>query len=106
MFVIISEYKNSYQSTVIIGTSLIFYFSDILSEMNQPKILTTSSYGDLSINSFKCDINTKYYSTSISLIPFDGKLEGVPAEIRKLTEALIIYFDPSDVSTLIMYDFN
>lgn len=74
--------------------------------MNQPKILTTSSYGSMSISSFKCDISNKYYSTSISLIPFDGKFESVPAEIRKLTEALIIYFDPSDVSKFIIYDFN
>lgn len=92
-------YINQLSLFKVLVTSLIFYFSDILSEMNQPKILTTSSYGELSIISFKCNISNKYYSTSISLIPFDGKLEDVPAEIRKLTEALIIYFDPSDVST-------
>ncbi|KAH8405422.1 hypothetical protein KR222_011518 [Zaprionus bogoriensis] len=70
----------------------------LLTEINQPKMLTTSSHESININFFKCDISNKYYTTSIFLIPFDGKLESVPAEIRKLTEALIINFDASDKS--------
>ncbi|KAH8371005.1 hypothetical protein KR093_005894 [Drosophila rubida] len=71
---------------------------NILDELKQPKLLTTNTYESTDINCYKCDIITKYYTTSISLIPFDGKLESVPAEIQKLTEALIIYFDSSDRS--------
>lgn len=74
--------------------------------MSQPKVLTTTLCESLSINSYKCDISNKYFSTSISLIAFDGNFESVPSEIRKSTEALIIYFDPSDVSTLLAYELN
>lgn len=79
--------------------TLYVFFLDILYEMSQPKVLTTTVCESLSISSYKCDISNKYFSTSISLIAFDGSFESVPSEIRKSTEALIIYFDPSDVST-------
>ncbi|KAH8307343.1 hypothetical protein KR044_010442 [Drosophila immigrans] len=69
---------------------------NILGELKQPKLITTNTYESSVTNSYKCDIITKYYNTCISLIPFDGKFESVPAEIKKLTEALIIYFEPSD----------
>ncbi|XP_062132016.1 uncharacterized protein LOC133842782 [Drosophila sulfurigaster albostrigata] len=68
----------------------------ILGELKQPKLITTNIYETTSVNCYKCDIITKYYNTSISLIPFDGKFESVPPEIKKLTEALVIYFEPSD----------
>ncbi|XP_043071449.1 uncharacterized protein LOC6557124 isoform X2 [Drosophila grimshawi] len=65
----------------------------ILTEMMQPKQFTCIAYESVNINYYKCDIRTKYYTTSISLIPFDGKYDRVPSEVRKTTEALIVYFD-------------
>lgn len=73
-----------------------FHFvADILSEVNQSKESTST---ECSLNCYKCIIKTKYYNTSINLIPFSGKLEAVPEKILQATEALIIYFDSQDVS--------
>lgn len=63
--------------------------------MEQPK---ESNSTECNLNCYKCAIKTKYYNTSINLIPFTGKLESVPEDILQATEALIIYFDPKDVS--------
>ncbi|KAH8257543.1 hypothetical protein KR038_011383 [Drosophila bunnanda] len=73
---------------------------NILSEMDQPK---ESQSTECSLDSYKCGIKTKYYNTSISLVPFKGKLETVPEDILQATEALIIYFDPKDVSAIYIY---
>ncbi|KAH8262419.1 hypothetical protein KR026_003960 [Drosophila bipectinata] len=67
----------------------------ILSEMDQPKE-PTSTEG--SLNCYKCTIKNKYYNTTINLVPAAGKLENVPEDILKATEALIIYFDPTETS--------
>ncbi|XP_017043111.1 uncharacterized protein LOC108089418 [Drosophila ficusphila] len=67
----------------------------IFSELDQPKTLTSTH---CSLNCYKCIIKTKYYNTSINLIPFPGKLESVPEEILQATEALIIYFDSKNTS--------
>ncbi|XP_017955100.1 uncharacterized protein LOC108650469 [Drosophila navojoa] len=69
---------------------------NILTEMKQPKLITPKTYESVVINHYKCDIRTKYYTTSIYLIPFDGKLDRVPVELKTIIEALIIYFDPFD----------
>ncbi|KAH8239238.1 hypothetical protein KR032_002282 [Drosophila birchii] len=74
---------------------------NILSEMEQPK---ESSSSECSLDCYKCCIKTKYYKTSINLIPFTGKLENVPEDILQATEALIIYFDPKNVSFLPIYN--
>lgn len=66
----------------------------ILSEMDQPKEPTLS---ECSLNCYKCTIKNKYYNTTINLVPAAGKLENVPEDILKATEALIIYFDPTEV---------
>ncbi|XP_043647561.1 uncharacterized protein LOC122616240 [Drosophila teissieri] len=68
---------------------------NILSEVNQSKESTST---ECSLDCYKCIIKTKYYDTSINLIPFSGKLEGVPEKILQATEALIIYFDSKDTS--------
>ncbi|EDV51596.1 uncharacterized protein LOC6545246 [Drosophila erecta] len=68
---------------------------NILSEVSQSKESTST---ECSLNCYKCIIKTKYYNTSINLIPFSGKLEGVPEKILQATEALIIYFDSKDTS--------
>eukprot|EP00099_Drosophila_melanogaster_P027575 NP_729822.1 uncharacterized protein Dmel_CG32109 [Drosophila melanogaster] len=68
---------------------------NILSEVNQSKESTST---ECSLNCYKCIIKTKYYNTSINLIPFSGKLEAVPEKILQATEALIIYFDSQDTS--------
>ncbi|XP_039485657.1 uncharacterized protein LOC120448008 [Drosophila santomea] len=68
---------------------------NILSEVNQSK---ESASTECSLNCYKCIIKTKYYDTSINLIPFSGKLEAVPEKILQATEALIIYFDSKDTS--------
>ncbi|KRG06333.1 uncharacterized protein Dmoj_GI11925, isoform B [Drosophila mojavensis] len=64
--------------------------------MKQPKLITPITYEAEVINHYKCDIRTKYYTTSIYLIPFDGKIDRVPTELKNIIEALIIYFDPFD----------
>ncbi|XP_017861118.1 PREDICTED: uncharacterized protein LOC108612674 [Drosophila arizonae] len=69
---------------------------NILTEMKQPKLITPITYEAEVINHYKCDIRTKYYTTSIYLIPFDGKIDRVPTELKNIIEALIIYFDPFD----------
>lgn len=69
--------------------------------MKQPKLITPITYESVAINHFKCDIRTKYYTTSIYLLPFDGKFDRVPNELKNTIEALIVYFDPFDVSTII-----
>lgn len=74
--------------------------------MKQPKSITPITYESVVINHYKCDIRTKYYTTSIYLIPFDGKLDRVPTELKNIIEALIIYFDPFDVSIIKRYLIN
>ncbi|XP_017128514.1 uncharacterized protein LOC108146830 [Drosophila elegans] len=68
---------------------------NIFSELDQPKESTST---ECSLNCYKCIIKTKYYNTSINLVPFSGKLENVPEKILSSTEALIIYFDSNDTS--------
>ncbi|XP_017003516.2 alpha- and gamma-adaptin-binding protein p34 [Drosophila takahashii] len=68
---------------------------NIFTEVDQPKESTST---ECSLNCYKCIIKTKYYDTSINLIPFSGKLESVPEKILQATEALIIYFDSKDTS--------
>jgi len=65
--------------------------------VDQPKEATST---ECSLNCYKCIIKTKYYNTSINLVPFSGKLESVPDKILQATEALIIYFDSKDVSNV------
>ncbi|XP_022227717.2 uncharacterized protein LOC111077664 [Drosophila obscura] len=69
----------------------------ILSEMDQPK---TPINNEVSSHFYKCKIKTKYFNTSVNLIPFDGKWENVPTEITKDTEAVIIFFDANDMNFL------
>ncbi|XP_036670856.3 alpha- and gamma-adaptin-binding protein p34 [Drosophila suzukii] len=68
---------------------------NIFSEVDQPKEATST---ECSLNCYRCIIKTKYYNTSINLVPFSGKLESVPEKILQATEALIIYFDSKDSS--------
>ncbi|XP_044313777.1 uncharacterized protein LOC108041009 [Drosophila rhopaloa] len=68
---------------------------NIFSELDQPKESTST---ECSLNCYRCIIKTKYYNTSINLIPFSGKLESVPEKVLKSSEALIIYFDSTDTS--------
>jgi len=65
--------------------------------VDQPKEATST---ECSLSCYKCIIKTKYYNTSINLVPFSGKLESVPEKILQATEALIIYFDSKDVSNV------
>ncbi|EDW70490.1 uncharacterized protein [Drosophila virilis] len=71
---------------------------NILTEINQPKVITPVTYESLVINHYKCDIRTKYYNTSVYLVPFDGTYDEVPTELRNTTESLIVYFEPNDKS--------
>ncbi|KAH8315536.1 hypothetical protein KR059_000766 [Drosophila kikkawai] len=80
----------SYDSTI----SPLGIVENILSEMEQPKETNST---ESSLDCYKCAVKTKYYKTSINLVPFTGKLENVPEDILQATEALIIYFDPKDV---------
>ncbi|XP_017016408.1 uncharacterized protein [Drosophila kikkawai] len=81
----------SYDSTI----SPLGIVENILSEMEQPKETNST---ESSLDCYKCAIKTKYYKTSIHLVPFTGKLENVPEDILQATEALIIYFNPKDTS--------
>ncbi|XP_026845354.1 uncharacterized protein LOC6595970 [Drosophila persimilis] len=69
----------------------------ILTEMDQPK---TPINNEVSSHFYKCKIKTKYFNTSVNLIPFDGKWENVPTEITKTTEAVIVFFDANDMNFL------
>ncbi|XP_034657646.1 uncharacterized protein LOC117894604 [Drosophila subobscura] len=69
----------------------------ILSEMDQPK---TPINNEVYSHFYKCKIKTKYFNTSVNLIPFDGKWENVPTEITKETEAVIVFFDANDLNFL------
>ncbi|XP_030375189.1 uncharacterized protein LOC115624591 [Scaptodrosophila lebanonensis] len=73
---------------------------NILIELKQPVESTVGTHDALNVHYYKCSIETKYYSNSIYLIPFEGKCDTVPQDILKSTEALIIYFDPKDKSFL------
>ncbi|KAH8379017.1 hypothetical protein KR009_002697 [Drosophila setifemur] len=77
------------------ATSPVEIIEGILTEMKQPKDPTSE---ECSLNCYKCKIKNKYYNISTNLIPFNGKLENVPEDILKATEALIIFFDPKEVS--------
>ncbi|XP_017843877.1 uncharacterized protein LOC108600681 [Drosophila busckii] len=69
---------------------------NLLCGLDQKINPTIISHKSVAINCFECNIITKYYNTKIFLIPFDENYDQVPTEIRKATEALIVYFDPTD----------
>ncbi|XP_067647691.1 uncharacterized protein [Eurosta solidaginis] len=72
---------------------------DILGTSGNPIDNTeTISLGQSTYLTYLCDLNTKYYENTISLLPYDGNVNELPEDILKVTEMLMIYFEPDDKS--------